>query len=291
MSVQTSWSACAAVAAVISRAAARPILFMNNSSILSDICRSHRSHPEDAAVHAASITNRTGARGSVLLNSPCCRSCQNLAGCASALAATHPKIRARMSTGGHPNLAALMLTTGLRLPPRLLGSLFARGGLFAFACLRLPSLTEERMQRLARAGADVIVEERQHELEADQEGQRRDHDGAGRHQLVRRRRPPVIEPERQAEQKQSRSGDQLQRGQGKVAEEVAVEDAADRVAQVTGEKRRKLARDAQVRHLVAVGGAHRKFDHLGVDQAEVKQEIGLEEKAPGDALVVEQLRE
>jgi Glycosyltransferase family 87 len=35
------------------------------------------------------------------------------------------------------------------------------------------------MQRLARAGADVVVEERQHEL-----------DGAGRHQLIRRRGPP-----------------------------------------------------------------------------------------------------
>jgi len=30
--------------------------------MLSDIGRSHGSHPEDAAVHAASITNRTGAR-------------------------------------------------------------------------------------------------------------------------------------------------------------------------------------------------------------------------------------
>ena len=35
--------------------------------------------------------------------------------------------------------------------------------------------------------------------------------------------------------------------------------------------------------------AHRKFDDLGADQAEVKQQIRLEEEALGDPLVVEQL--
>src|SRR5690348_14447051 len=87
----------------------------------------------------------------------------------------------------------------LRLAPERLGALAGLLGLArSLGCL--PSLRQERMQWLARAGADVVVEERQHELEADQKRQCRDHDGAGRHQLIRRRRDPVIEPERQAEQ-------------------------------------------------------------------------------------------
>src|ERR1700760_3896911 len=72
----------------------------------------------------------------------------------------------------------------LRLPPDLLGAVLARGSPLALARLRQPSLAEEWVQRLARAGADVVIEERQHQLETDQEGQRGDHDGAGRHQLI-----------------------------------------------------------------------------------------------------------
>ena len=144
------------------------------------------------------------------------------------------------------------------------------------------------MQRLARAGADVVVEERQHELEADQERQRRDHDGAGRHQLVRRRGPPMIEAEHQAEQEQRAAGDKLQRGQRQIAEEIAIEDPPRRVAQVARQEWSELVRHAQVRDLVAIGRAHRKFHDLGADQAEMKQQVRLEEEAFGDTFVIEQ---
>src|ERR1700759_5142545 len=97
-------------------------------------------------------------------------------------------------------------------PPDLLGAVLTTWRFLALAHPRLPSLAEERMQGLARARGDVVIEERQHKLEADQEGQRCDHDGAGRHQRVRGGGPPVIEPEAKTKKEQARARHKLERG-------------------------------------------------------------------------------
>src|ERR1700722_6964583 len=131
-----------------------------------------------------------------------------------------------------------------------------------------PAAGEKRMQRFAWTGADVVIEKRQQQLKSDQECQRRDHDGAGRHQLIRRRRPPMIQSEHKAKAEQHGTRHKLKRGQREFAEKVAVENATRRIAHMAGQERHELARNPQIRDFIAVMRAHRKFDHLGADQAE-----------------------
>src|ERR1700722_11260006 len=117
---------------------------------------------------------------------------------------------------------------------------------------RSPGAAEKRMQRFAGARADVVIEKRQQQLETDQKCQRRDHDGSGRHQLIRWRRAPMVQSECKAKAEQRGARNQLKRGQREFPEKVAIENAAERVAQMSGKERRELARNPQVRDFVAV---------------------------------------
>lgn len=136
------------------------------------------------------------------------------------------------------------------------------------------------MQGAPRDVGDVVADERENQLRADNDRQGRQYHGAGGrwHAGVQAFSPvdPTIE---RAERQQRQAQGQLYRGEGHVAQVVAVEDAFDEIAQVLDQNSSTILVILRFTHFVAIFGTHRNVDHERPKGVEAKQQVGFEEIA------------